>query len=135
MASKTSPKSKIAEARRLYEKIYTLLDSAVQDAARQVMVDNPMAYEYVQAMGTWSFSVRVVDVEGDVHEVDASSWDNLKRFFHSDYLSPSGMKALKKLGDAIEAFTSNVMDAYADLLESRVTPMRFSARGKVVTDW
>jgi len=127
----------VAQARALHEqlhtKLYKLMDAAVERGARQIMLEYPAAIEYVQAMGSWFFVVAFTDIDGE--NLDRNVNDSAQLLWTKDSVDAQTFEMLLKLADAIDAFGTDVMDAYVDVLDGRYTPMRFTARGEIDQNW
>lgn len=144
-------RSLLRRVQRVYESAQPLMDSAIEQNAREVMRKLPIVTEYLQSMGTWYFTVTLTGVNGkpyykgtlslglsDENEIqsilDHHDEHCNDKFESGDVVCVDHYQQLRKLR-ALLAGHGEMMSEFSDMFGDGLNPRRFTAEGPKVTDW
>lgn len=130
--------SMMAHAKALAEQAEKIAMKAIEEGARHVLQSGPLASEYVQAMGSWTFTVIVPLKDGSFFEelIGGDDYEIGKLTGCRDELEPEYASAIEPFVEELKKF-QELVDTYEDLFGNTPagTPMRFKAAGPVTKRW
>lgn len=129
--------SKMGRAKSLVATADKTALQAIEEGARAVLKVGPLASEYVQAMGSWSFALVVPLKNGGFFEESVSSDDDEERLRESsEDFDPEYAAHVEPFIKAVEEF-AGLHDEYQEIFgrSAAGAPMRFGVQGRVRRDW
>lgn len=142
----------LRRVRRIHDSAQPLMDTAIEQNAREVLRQLPIVTEYVQAMGSWHFSVELTAANGKPH------YKGELLLGHSDFEADirgilehhdeckddereSGdvvcVEHYAQLEQLLELLGGHgeMMSEFTDMFGDGLSPMRFTADGPKITEW
>lgn len=102
----------------------TIAIKKTEKLARTILRNHPHLHEFVMCMGTYFFTAKEKDADGNSKIIDTTE----RRMNASyDYYIVDSFKYFRALNDFIADWD--------DTLKITGTPMRFTAKGKIKTNW
>lgn len=137
--------------RRAYESVQPLMDQAIEQNAREILKQLPIVHEYVQAMGSWTFTVVLTAADGKPHYKGRMLWglgDEIEidtiledhDAFKDDEAEKGGVVCVEHYGMLVKlrgllAGHGEMLGELDEMFGCGRSPMRFTADGPKVTDW
>jgi hypothetical protein len=138
MGSKNDGITKMERAKNLAKQAEKMAMDAIVEGARHVLRSGPLASEYVQAMGSWTFTVIIPFNDGSFYEeMIGRDDDEIKRLVsYSEEFKPEYVPLIEPFIEKLKDFRE-LVDTYHDLFDNTPagTPMRFKATGPIITEW